>query len=60
MTDLNGVDVTVDTITQQNVADAGLYLFYAVLLGIGGLAGLIVIAVVLLSLLKKAGIKAKF
>jgi len=52
-------DITVDNVTQQDVENAGLYLFYAVLLAIGGLAGLIIIVVVLLSLLKKAGIKTK-
>ena len=52
-------DITVDNVTQQDVENAGLYLFYAVLLAVGGLAGLIVIVVVLLSLFKKAGLKTR-
>ena len=55
MTDLNGADVTVDNISQGNVTDAGMFLFYAVLAAIGSLATLIILVAVLTLLLAKLG-----
>jgi len=47
--------VDVGDVDDSNVTEAGLYLFYQVLAGIGGLATLIVLVAVLSVLLAKLG-----
>jgi len=49
-------DDVVAGISDSNVTDAALFLFYAVLLALGGLAGLIITVVILLKLFKSSGI----
>lgn len=55
MTDLNGADVTLTSVTSENVTDAGMYLFYAILAALGSLAALIILVAVLTMLISKLG-----
>jgi len=48
-------DDTIAGISDSNVTDAGMYLFYAVLAAIGSLAALIILVAVLTLLLTKLG-----